>query len=111
MDGSTFSQGDQELQLWKSSRRGKILFGGALMLVLRWTRNESALVMAMARTAATRTTTTIPIILSIEPPKSCATRWAHLRDLYYIPFSSADGPYKPGTGTLSCLRYIVNCPR
>src|ERR1700686_1318478 len=33
--GSTFSQGDQEPQLWRSLMRGKIFSGGALIFVVR----------------------------------------------------------------------------
>src|ERR1700687_2199228 len=55
--GSSFSQGDQELQLWRSIMRGKIFSGGALIFAVRRTLNESGLVMAMPRTAASRTTT------------------------------------------------------
>src|SRR5882762_1549635 len=33
--GSSFSQGDQELQLWRSLIRGKIFSGDALMFVVR----------------------------------------------------------------------------
>src|ERR1700738_1131029 len=65
--GSTFSQGDQESQLWRSLIRGKILSGGALMVVVRWTLKVSGLVMAKPRTAATRTSTTIAIVLNIYP--------------------------------------------
>src|SRR5713226_5806173 len=64
--GSSFSQGDQEPQLWKSLMSTKIFSGGALMLVARWTRKVSGLVAAKMRTAASRTTTTIAIILNID---------------------------------------------
>src|SRR4051794_20156598 len=50
---------------------GKILSGGALMLVVRWTRNLSGLEAASSSTPATdtpsRTTTTIAMVLTIEP--------------------------------------------
>src|ERR1035438_7465174 len=37
--GSSFSQGDQEAQRWKSLMRSKIFSGGAWMLLARSTRN------------------------------------------------------------------------
>src|SRR6266853_602603 len=65
--GSTFSQGDQEFQLLKSLMRGNILSGGALIFVVRCTLKESGLVIAKPRTPAIRATTTIAIILNIDP--------------------------------------------
>src|SRR5712692_5909779 len=64
--GSIFSQGDQAPQLCKSLMSGKIFSGGALMLVARWTRKVSGVVAAKMRIAASRTTTTIAIILNID---------------------------------------------
>src|SRR6267143_5964524 len=64
--GSSFSQGDQEAQLWKSLIRGNIFSAGALILVVLRTLKESGLVSAKPRTAATRTATTIAIILNMD---------------------------------------------
>src|SRR3989442_1087172 len=76
--GSIFSQGDQEPQLCKSLMSEKIFSGGALMLADRWTRNVSGLVAAKTRRAASRTTT-IAIVLSIDPSSavlaSCSLGW------------------------------------
>src|SRR3989442_7446747 len=65
--GSIFSQGGQAPQLCKSLMSAKIFSCGALMLADRWTRNVSGLVAAKTRRAASRTTTTIAIVLSIDP--------------------------------------------
>src|ERR1700687_3808948 len=80
--GSSFSQCDHELQLWRSIMRGKIFSGGALIFAVRCTLNESGLVMAKPRTAAIRTTTTILIILMILDIHSSGGMPNRLRFIY-----------------------------
>jgi uncharacterized protein YoaH (UPF0181 family) len=68
MFGSFFSYGDHEPQRLKSLMSGKILSGGALMLVARCTRNVSGLKAAKMRTAASRRITAMAIVLIISQP-------------------------------------------
>src|ERR1700733_15363827 len=75
MLGSSLSWGAQPGQLWKSSIRGKMLFGGASIVTERSTRKVLGLVAAKitakARTAAIATAKIAMIRRITGPPWAC----------------------------------------
>src|SRR5580692_5308568 len=68
MAGSILAQGDHSFQLWKSSMRGAIFSGVALMVTDRSTMKVEGFIAARMRIAAMATTARPPINLSINLP-------------------------------------------
>src|SRR5258708_19069464 len=64
--GSTFSQGDQSPQLWRSLMSGKIFSAETWMSVARCTRNVLGLVAANPSTPTIRTSTTAATIVNTD---------------------------------------------
>src|SRR3954454_8834093 len=66
MVGSSFAQGDQMLQLWKSLMRGAILSGVALMETERSTMKVEGFIAARMRMTQIATTARMPMDFSMR---------------------------------------------